>query len=180
MYESSIEHLNEIERAKLKQFLIEYSDIFSKDDWDIGLTSLGEHHIETGDAKPLKFPPRRMAPEAREAADKIVDQLLQRGLIRPSKSAWSAPLVMIRKKDKERTFRLCCDFRVTCYSVSKSDAFPQPRIDETLESLSKAKFFSVGDLSSGYWQIPMAKDSIEKTGFSCHKGLFEWLRMLLV
>ena len=78
---------------------------------------------------------------------------------------------MVYKKDK--TYRLCRDFRLT-NAVSKSDGFPQPRIDEMIESLGNAKFYSVGDLASGYWQIPLNSDSIEKSAICSRKGLFEW------
>ena len=175
LYERSCVHLDESQRKELKQFFIANSDVFSTGDFDLGSCNLVQHTIDTQDAEPIKFAPRRLSPEARIAADELVDKLLEHKLIRYSKSAWAAPLVMVRKKDN--SYRMCCDFRVTCNSVSKMDSYPLPRIDETLESLSSAKWFSTCDMASGYWQVHMDPGSIEKTAFCTRKGLFEWVRM---
>ena len=61
--------------------------------------------------------------------------------------------------------------------MSKTDAYPLPRIDDTLESLGNATWYCLGDLASGYWQITMDEDSIEKTAFCTRSGLYEWLLM---
>ena len=174
LYERSSELLSSDEQKRLVEVLTEYSDVFSKDDFDIGNSNLVEHKIETGDAKPVKNNPRRFAPAVNAAADVIVQDLLDRKLIRPSKSPWSSPIVMARRKDG--AFRLCLDFR-GLNKVSKTDAYPLPRIDDTLESLGKAKWYCTADLASGYWQIKMEEKSIEKTAFCTRQGLYEWLVM---
>ena len=171
VYKASCEHLEEPEKRKLREFLCEYADLFSKDEADLGCTGLVKHKIYTGDAVPKKFPPRRLGPEAKVAADELVDDLLQRGLIRKSNSPWGANIVMVRKRDN--SYRMCCDFRAL-NSVSKQDAYPLPRINETLESLGKNKYWCTSDLSSGYYQVEMSPESIEKTAFCTRKGLFEW------
>ena len=149
--------------------------MFSKGDFDLGKTNLVQHEINLlPDAKPVKIPPRRLAPDARDAADKIVEDLLQRGLIRPSKSNWSSPVVLVKKKDN--TFRLCLDYRA-CNARSKQDGYPQPLIAETLEYLGKSKYFSTLDLAAGYWQVEMNSNSIDMTAFCTAKGLWEWLVM---
>ena len=71
--------------------------MFSKGDYDIGSTGLVKHQILTGDARPIKHPPRRMGPEARIAADELVQGLLEKGFISPSKSPWASPIVMVKK-----------------------------------------------------------------------------------
>ena len=172
LYDNSCDNLTEDQQMQLKQFLIEFEDVISKGDHDIGLTHLVEHEIDTGDAKPIKIPPRRMTPQAREATDKIVKDLLARGLISPSKSEWSAPPILTRKKDG--TFRFCIDFRVTVNKVAKTDSWPLPLIEETLEHLGNARWYSCIDLANGYWQIPMAKSSMEKTAFVTRMGLYHW------
>ena len=170
-FEANSEHLSKSEKIQFKQFLIDYQDVFAKDDFDLGKCNLVFHKIETGNAKPVKIPPRRLSPEARAAADKIVQELLDRGLVEHSKSEWSAPIVMTRKKDN--SYRLCCDFR-GCNAVSKSDSWPQPNIHETLESLGECRIYTVCDLASGYWQIPLHPDSVEKSAFCTRRGLFQW------
>jgi len=162
LYERSSELLNAEEQTRLFNFLCEYSDVFSKGDFDIGKSNLVEHKIETGNAKLVKSNPCRFAPTVNAAADKIVEDLLEQNLIRPSKSPWSSPIVIAQKKDG--SYRLCLDFR-GLNQVSKTDAYPLPRIDDTLESLGKAKWYCTADLASGYWQIKMEDDSIEKTAF---------------
>ena len=173
MYDNSCEHLNEQEKLELKTLLINNSDVFSKGDFDLGRTELTKHEIRLlPGAKPVKLPPRRMAPDARAAADKIVKDLLDRGLIRKSKSQWASPIVMCKKKDG--TFRLCLDYR-RCNALSQQDGFPQPLITETLEALGKAVYYSIMDLACGYWQVAMDPNSIEMTAFCTHQGLYEWL-----
>ena len=109
--------------------------------------------------------PRRLGPEQRKAADELISGLLRK-LIEPSNSAWAAPIIMY------------LDYKVTVNKVSKLDGYPIPRIDSSLDCLANAKFYCSTDLSSGYWQVPMAPDSKEKTAF-CHQnsksgGLYHW------
>ena len=88
---------------------------------------------------------------------------MQDGVIRPSTSPWSSPIVMVRKKDG--AWRFCIDFR-KLNDVTHKDAYPLPRIDETLESLSGSTLFTTLDLASGYWQVELEEADKEKTAFS--------------
>ena len=72
--------------------------------------------------------------------------------------------------------RFCCDFRYL-NAVTIKDAYPIPRIDESLSKLGDAKFFTTLDLGSAFWQVPLRKQDREKTGFACELGLFQWKRM---
>ena len=79
--------------------------------------------------------------------------------------------------EKERgQLRFCCDFRYL-NAVTIKDAYPIPRIDESLSKLGDAKFFTTLDLGSAFWQVPLRKQDREKTGFACELGLFQWKRM---
>ena len=84
--------------------------------------------------------------------DRQVNDMLERGLIRPSNSPWSSPIVLAPKKDGD--YRFCVDFR-RVYSVTKKDAQPMPRIDDILDQLGGARYFSTLDLASGFWQVPL-------------------------
>jgi len=90
----------------------------------------------------------------------------------PSKSPYSSPIVIVRKKNDE--WRMCIDFR-QLNARSIPDAYPTPRINYVLKRLSHARIMSTLDLKSGYWQIPMASDSKQYTAFTVPgRGLFQW------
>ena len=95
-------------------------------------------------------------------------------MIEPSKSPWACGVVMAKKKGGQ--LRFCCDFRYL-NAVTIKDAYPIPRIDESLSKLGDAKFFTTLDLGSAFWQVPLRKQDREKTGFACELGLFQWKRM---
>ena len=86
-----------------------------------------------------------------------------------SNSPWAAN-VLVRKKDG--TKRLCIDYR-QLNEVTIKDAYPIPRIDETIDALGKAKWFSTLDLSSGYWQVALDDDAQEKSTFVVRNGLYK-------
>ena len=79
-------------------------------------------------------------------------------------------------REKGRQLRFCCDFRYL-NAVTIKDAYPIPRIDESLSKMGDAKFFTTLDLGSAFWQVPLRKQDREKTGFACELGLFQWKRM---
>ena len=95
-------------------------------------------------------------------------------MIEPSKSPWACGVVMAKKKGGQ--LRFCCDFRYL-NAVTIKDAYPIPRIDESLSKMGDAKFFTTLDLGSAFWQVPLRKQDREKTGFACELGLFQWKRM---
>ena len=92
--------------------------------------------------------------------------MLSRGVIRPSTSPWASPVVLVQKKDGSTRF--CLDYRKLS-SLTQKDAYPLPRVDDTLDTLAELKLFSTLDLSSGYWQVEVADADKEKTAFTTHK-----------
>ena len=100
--------------------------------------------------------------------------MLERGIIRASNSPWSSPIVLAPKKDGD--YRFCVDFR-RVNSVTKKDAHPMPRIDEILDQLGGARYFSTLDLASGYWQVPLREEDMEKTAFSVGADHYEFTVM---
>ena len=97
-----------------------------------------------------------------------------RGIIRPSTSPWRFGIVVAPKNDGK--IRICVDYR-PLNLITTRNAYPMPRIDEILDSLSKAKVFSVIDATAGYHQIAMEERDIEKTAFAWKGQLFEYTRM---
>ena len=101
--------------------------------------------------------------------------MLDGGAICPSQSPWCNAVVLVRKKDGG--LRFCIDFH-RLNSWTKKDAYPLPRMQETMESMVGTRFFSTMDLKSGFWQIKMAKDSQQYTAFTMGSmGVYEFLRM---
>jgi hypothetical protein len=103
--------------------------------------------------------------------DDQVDQLLGDGLAEEGYGPWAAPVVIVTKHDG--TPRFCVDYR-KLNNVTKKDAYPLPRIEDCVESLSGSKWFCTLDLASGYWQVPVAEKDRPKTGFVTRKGLFQF------
>ena len=100
--------------------------------------------------------------------------MIERGVIRSSNSPWSSPIVLAPKKDGD--YRFCVDFR-RVNSVTKKDAHPMPRIDEIIDQLGGARYFSTLDLASGYWQVPLREEDMEKTAFSVGANHYEFTVM---
>ena len=92
-----------------------------------------------------------------------VQQMLASDVIQPSNSPWASPVVMVKKKDG--SLRFCVDFRQLNAATVK-DAHPLPRIDDLLDALHGACWFSTLDLKSGYWQVPIMEQDKEKNGVS--------------
>ena len=101
-----------------------------------------------------------------------VQQMLSSSVIRPSNSPWGSPVIMVKKKDG--SLRFCVDFRQLNAATVK-DAHPNLRIDDLLDALHGASWFSTLDLKSGYWQVPIQERDKEKTAFLTSRGqLFEF------
>ena len=171
LYDRSIAGLLEAQHPEVHQLLCSYSDVFSTGPDDLGCTDLVKHHIHTGQAVPVRQPPRRLPLAKREEAERAVREMQERDVIEPSASPWSSPIVLVRKKDGSTRF--CVDYR-KLNDVTNKDSYPLPRIDDTLEALGGAKWFSTLDLRSGYWQVQLDDSSKEKTAFSTGNGLWQF------
>ena len=162
-------------RDQLAEVLNEYDDLFMKHKADIGKCTIAKHRIELEpEAIPHREGARRMSPDKAAKANQEVRNLLALGLIQPSYSPWASGIVMVKKKTCE--LRFCCDFR-PLNDVTVKDAFPLPRIDESLSRIGNAKIFTSIDLAWAFWLTPLKKRDRRKTAFACELGLFEWRRM---
>ena len=155
----------------MHQILVQYANIFSKGDMDLGCTFLVKHSIFTRDHPPIKQPPRRVAGAKREEMQRAVQEMDAAGLIEKSDSPWCSPVVLVNKKDGSRRF--CVDYRAL-NAVTVVDAYPLPRIDDTLDALSGVQWFSTLDLKSGYHQVEVEEEDRKKTAFSFGQGLWQF------
>ncbi|KAH9099772.1 hypothetical protein Ae201684P_018782 [Aphanomyces euteiches] len=142
------------QRELLRKTLVKFSDIFVDSSKAPGRTHLIEFSIDTGNKPPIRSVPYRTSKAEGDIMEAERIQYLDLGLIRPSKSPWSSPMLMIRKPDG--SIRFCIDYR-KLNSVTVKDSYPMPRIDDLLDVLGRAKLFSTMDIASGYWNVPMAK-----------------------
>ena len=163
--------LSVLEMEHLKSLVHEFADVFALGPTELGTTDLVTHVIDTGDNSPIKQPPRRIPFALRDKVDQLVKEMLDQGIVTPSKSPWSSPVVLVAKKDG--TTRFCVDYR-RLNAVTKTDVFPLPRVDDSLDQLSHSRYFTTLDLASGYWQVLVDPVSKEKTAFVTHSGLFEF------
>ncbi|KAK3568728.1 hypothetical protein QTP86_014757, partial [Hemibagrus guttatus] len=166
--------ISESERAALSALLLEYSDIFSSSKRNSGRCTLVKHHIRTGEQTPIKQRAYLASPEKRAEIEKQVAGLLADGVIEESCSPWASPVVLVKKKCG--TWRFCVDYR-RLNSVTIKDSHPLPRVDDTLDALAGAVWFSTLDFSNGYWQVEVAEDDREKTAFTTGQGLYQWRSM---
>ena len=157
------------------EFLNEYQDMFARHADDYGRTTLLEHEIVTDpQAAPIYQRPRPVPIHYRNQVREEIDGMVRAGIVAPSTSEWSSPIVIVKKKDGG--IRLCVDYRAL-NNVTIKDSFPLPRISELLESLHGASLFSSLDLQKGFHQISMEAKSRCKTAFAVPWGLFEFAVM---
>ncbi|XP_014485153.1 PREDICTED: uncharacterized protein LOC106749815, partial [Dinoponera quadriceps] len=141
----------------------------------VGVTSLAEHRINIGQHAPIRQRCYLVSSKVQEAIRSKVDEMLAAGVIEPSNSEWSNPIIMVKKPNGK--YRFCLDFRKV-NEISKTDAYLIPNMIGILDKLLAARYILTLDLSQAYFQIPLAEDSREVTAFRVPgKRLFHFKRM---
>ena len=141
-------NLDDLQKGQLANTLLKFVDLFPIPGSALtGHTDAVEHTIDTGDSPPIRCAPRCMSPQKIKQEEACMEEMLSGGQIEPSDSPWSAPVVLVTKRDGGTRF--CVDYRWLNLTTVQ-DAYPLPRIDDTLAMLAGKKWFSTLDLASGY------------------------------
>ena len=167
--------ISEEQKSDAKSIFEKWQSVFSRGPIDLGHTDLVRHEINLADKTPFKEPVRRISPALFEEVREHISEMLEAEAIRPSQSPYSSNVVVVRKKDG--TIRLCIDFRKLNLRTIK-DAYPIPRIEDSLHLLVGSKFFTKLDLKAGYWQVELKEEDKHKTAFHVgNLGFYECNRM---
>jgi hypothetical protein len=146
-------------------------DMFAWDTTQLGRAKLVQHSINVGDATPIKKRWYRTSRLERAFIEEEIQRMLGQGLIERSRGPWASPVVLARKKNGK--LRFCVDYRAL-NKVTKRDEYPLPRIEDMLDTLGGAAYFTSLDLASGYWQVEMKPEDREKTAFITQFGTFQF------
>lgn len=162
------------EMRQVAYLLDKNREAFSKGEFDLGYCDTIPHVIKVTDDTPIRQPYRRIPPTQMSEVKQLLQDMMDQKVIQRSVSPYASPVVLVRKRSG--AIRLCVDYRLL-NAITVKDSFPLPRIEESLEALGGARYFSSTDLSHGYFQIAMDPASVQQTAFRVPWGLFEFLRL---
>ena len=165
---NKLSHLEPSQQEELKQLIHEYEHLFP----DIPTrTDKIYHDVIVEDSKPIKQHPYRMNPLKQKHLQDEVKYLLENDFIEPSQSIYSSPCILVSKSNG--TYRMCTDYRKV-NSVTKTDSFPIPRIDDCFDKVGNSKYVTKFDLLKGFWQVPLTDRAKEVSAFATPNGLYEY------
>ena len=165
------DQLSTSQLTDIKTVQAEFADVFSPLP---GRTDIIQHHVETEPGVVIRSRPYRLPEHKKKVVQSELEAMLEMGVIEESNSDWASPIVLVPKMDG--SVRFCVDYRKV-NAVSKFDAYPMPRVDELLDRLGTARFYSTLDLTKGYWQIPLSPMTKEKTAFTTPFGLHQFVTL---
>ena len=163
-------------KKKFYELIRAYQDIFDWNNDRIGTTNLLTYKMEMEEGPPIRSRPYRLSPAESQVMKKEIDKLVRLGVLRPSTSEWSSPLLLIKKKNG--SYRICSDMRKV-NQRSRPDGYLPPRIDDLFNRLGTGKYRSTCDLTSAYYSVKIEEASIPVTAVVTDTGaLYEYQRMV--
>ena len=166
----STDHLGAEQRESIQRLFDKHKCLFSG---NLGRMRGVLHDVDVGSNAPIKQHYYRLSPEKVRVMKNEVEQMLELGVIQPSHSEWSSPLILVKQGSK---FRPCTDYRAL-NAITKGESYPLPRLDDLIDQVGNSPFISTLDLSKGYWQIPLTDRAREVSAFSTPFGHYEYKTM---
>ena len=168
-------NMSELQQKRLLELIYDNQSVFSLCDEDLGLCDHLKHTIPTTKDRPIYLPHRTIPVQLQAEVHKCLNTWLRQGIIWPSRSPYASQVVIVHKKTGE--ICLCIDFRAL-NTVTICHSFPLPRIEEALQAVKVAVWFTSFDLAQGYLQLAMDEADIHKTAFHAgSSGLYEFTHM---
>ena len=175
LYDQLPDDISDDIRNQVRRLLILYSDVFSKDENDVGFCDWVKHEIKLiPGTKPIRQPPYRTGYHENIEIEKHVTKLLNSGMIERVVSPWSSPVLLVAKKDGKTRF--VQDYR-KLNACTEQESYPLPRQDDALEALSGSKYFTTADLTSGYYQIALSEEATKVSCFVTKSGTYGFKRL---
>ena len=174
-----LSHMEQDHRTPIEKIILHYHDVFTLPGDPLPCTNLASHKIVIKEEKVINNRSYKPPECHRQEINNQVKDMYVKGIIKNSDSPYNSPLWVVPKKvdaSGQKKWRIVVDFR-KLNEMTDQDAYPLPVIDDILDHLGKAKFFSAFDLSSGFHQISMDENSKKYTAFSTSEGHFEYERM---
>lgn len=174
-----LSHLNSEERSSILTLCNQFQDIFFQNDQNLSFTNQVKHQIKTSDDVPIYSKSYRYPYIHKNEVERQISEMLDQGIIRPSFSPWSSPIWIVPKKldaSGKQKWRLVIDYRKV-NEKTINDKYPIPNISDILDKLGRANYFTTLDLASGFHQIEIHPDDVEKTAFTVEHGHYEFVRM---
>lgn len=172
-------HMSTEQKSEIQKLISTYPRLFDDPNNKLSCTTVVKGEIRTTTDSPVysKFYPYPIA--LKEEVENQIEDLLQNGIIRRSRSPYNSPVWIVPKKTDasgKKKFRLVIDYR-KLNSITVADRYPIPEINDVLSNLGKNNWFTVIDLKSGFHQIPLKESDMEKTAFSINHGKYEFTRL---
>lgn len=172
-------HLNTNQEKQLKYLISNFSKLFSTPDEKLTFATNVVAEIRTTSDTPVYTRPYPYPQALRGEVDKQINELIQNGIIQPSRSPYNSPIIVVSKKldaSGKKKYRIVIDYR-KLNTLTIADRYPIPDINDVLNNLGQNSYFSTIDLKSGFHQIPLKEQDKEKTAFSVNGGKYEFNRL---